>query len=222
MQTSLFISKHLNEIPLLVDYCFKHSIQLKAHSFLKFEAIPFDVPENFDILFFSSPRSVDFFLTYSQIPKNVLIACAGETTQKALIYRGLETSFIPTESGTVGKSQLEFKDWVGERSVFFPVSNLSKRSYAKVLSENQVIEIPTYKTHITPTKINPASIYVFTSPSNVVGFFEASEIAENAHLIAWGETTKTALENYTNKGVLCLEKSEEAVLVGKLNSILGV
>lgn len=219
MSPRLFISKELTDIPNLETFCSENNIQLFAHSFLTFNGLPFELPSAFDIIFFSSPRSVTFFFEQHQLPINTLIACAGETTQKAIEQRGYIVSFVPKESGTISKSADEFSKWVEKRTVLFPISTISNQSYSSALPNNQRIEITIYNTSVESTKISDCDFYAFTSPSNVKAYFQSNEPPKNAHLFAWGETTKASLEKLTSQRITCLKTASEIGLIEELNHL---
>lgn len=219
MSQRLFISKELTDIPNLESFCSENNIELFAHSFLKFNGLPAELSSAFDIIFFSSPRSVKFFFEQHQLPINTAIACAGATTQKAIEQRGYTVSFVPKESGTISKSADEFSKWVEKRTVLFPISTISNRSYSSLLPIDQRIEITIYQTTIASKEISDSDFYAFTSPSNVNAFFESNRLPQNATIFAWGETTKASLEKFTNQRITCLKSSSELGLIEELKQI---
>jgi hypothetical protein len=57
MKFKLFISKNINEIEQLINFAQEKEIELIAHSFLQFEAIPFKIESSYDALFFWESKS---------------------------------------------------------------------------------------------------------------------------------------------------------------------
>ena len=193
MKKQLFISKNSNEIESLLNFCNTIDIQVVAHSFLQFEAIPFKIEEDYEVIFFGSPRAVDFFLSQEIIPSNSIIGCIGEITAQSLIKFGLKSDFTGTTSGDASMIAKEFKAFVGDKKVLFPQSNISNHSVSSVFDSSQIMEISIYKTAVYSKSIPNSNIYIFTSPSNVDGFLEENQINESSIVIAWGKTTEKHL-----------------------------
>lgn len=193
MTNKLFISKSKKEVEILTEFCHKNQYELFAHSFLQFEPIPFEIRQDYQVIFFSSPRSVDFFLKQESIPNEVYIGCIGEITAKHLRIFGYESHFIGKISGDPSKVANDFKNQVGNKIILFPQSSISNRTVSSIFDQNQIIEKSIYNTIVVSKLIPHCSIYVFTSPSNVDGFLLENEISEGAKVIAWGKTTANFL-----------------------------
>lgn len=209
----LFISKSMEDLEALPAFCEQNDIQLAAHSFLSFEAVPFEVNSSFDIVFFASPRAVHFF-TKTVDCTSKLIAVAGESTRKTAELLGLTVHFSPRNSGNIDESSREFASWANEKRVLFPISDISQKSYSNYLNRTQIEFIQTYKTHISTEKIEKNDVYVFTSPSNVKGFLKSNTISPDSRVIAWGDTTFKALANHiVLKQLSALHQSSEQHLI---------
>jgi uroporphyrinogen-III synthase len=219
MKKQLFISKNFNEIQDLNDFCTQKDIEVIAHSFLQFEAIPFQINESYEAIFFGSPRAVDFFLSQEIIPENCIIGCIGEITANSLKAYGLESNFIGENSGDTSRIATEFKKLAGNKKVLFPQSSISNRSVSSVFEANQIIEISIYKTAIHSLSIPNSDIYVFTSPSNVDGFLVDNNILENSNVIAWGKTTENYLIEKKIKVNHVLKNANLNELIQLLNTL---
>ncbi len=189
MSTKLFISKNVNEIEQLINFAQEKDIELLAHSFLQFEAIPFKIESSYDAIFFGSPRAVDFFLQQEKLDSSVFIGCVGEITAQSLQDKGYTPHFIGKSAGDTSKIGLEFKEVVQDKKVLFPQSSISHRSIASLFPPDQKEEISIYKTVTYPKSIPSCDYYVFTSPSNVDGFLIENQFPLDAKIIAWGKTT---------------------------------
>lgn len=213
MIKSLFISKDLVDVPELAAFCIEHSIELIAQSLIQFKPVDFDSTCTEDCIFFSSPRSAYFFLSKITLKPEQSIATAGQTTAKTVESFGYSADFIPTNSGLVTQSSQKFADWLGIKTVLFPISTISKKSYASAIKPTQVRCIEVYETILVPQQITKCDVYVFTSPSNVQGFFENNKWPKNAKVIAWGESTYNSLitNGITNIDILG-ESSQQAVI----------
>lgn len=209
----LFISKSAEELELLPDFCTQNDILLNTHSFLSFEEVSFQPDKSFDAVFFASPRAVRFFTAQSDC-SDKLIAVAGERTKKTVEALNLEVDFSPKNSGNIEESSLEFAQWLDGKSVLFPTSDISQKSYTRELNYDQFEILQVYKTIISTQKIEQNDIYVFTSPSNVKGFLKANSIPERALIVAWGETTFNALKSHIDTSyLLTLGQSSEERLI---------
>ncbi len=189
MKLKLFISKNVNEIEQLINFCQEREIELIAHSFLQFEAIPFKIESSYDAIFFGSPRAVDFFLEQEKLYSSVFIGCVGEITAQSLQQKGYTPNFIGKSAGDTSQIGLEFKELVQDKKVLFPQSSISHRSIASLFPPHQIEEISIYKTATYSKSIPTCDYYIFTSPSNVDGFLIDNQFPLDAKIIAWGKTT---------------------------------
>ena len=193
MNKSIFISKDLSEVTILQQFCLANNINLIAHSLIRFEAIPFEVNQTYDVLFISSIRAAEFFLKTEKIKPETIIACIGQITARKLEELGLKITFVGEKSGKPIEVAEEFKKWLGNRTVLIPQSNISKRTIGSHLPSSQCIEPIVYKTLSDCEVIPVCETYVFTSPSNVDSFLTCNEPPQGK-VIAWGETTKKCIE----------------------------
>jgi uroporphyrinogen-III synthase len=219
MKKRIFISKNSDDCEPLVHYCNQNKLDLTAQSLIEFEAIPFKIESNFDVVFFSSIRSAQFYFENAAKKSTIIYACIGETTNSKLKKLGIECEFVGKEAGNPQKIAEEFKYWVKNRTVIFPQSNLSLGTFSSILPENQVINKIVYKTNLIERKIENCQIYIFTSPSNLDAFLTINEIADDAKVIVWGKSTENRL---LKKGIIAdyvLAKSNFAELIEVLKSI---
>lgn len=216
---SLFISKNEADLNDLSIFCELRDIQLTAHSFLLISAIEVKIDFNYDIIFFSSKNAVEYFLKSNEIKADAKIGVAGTGTKTFLESYGYYVDFNPKESGDITQSTQEFKEWVGNKRVLFPISSISHRSYANSLKSEQSYCKAVYETEIHSKRIASHDIYVFTSPSNVDGFFQENELFESSKIISWGETTTNALAKYKHSPYIELKTSGTKELINILRSL---
>lgn len=207
LKTQLFISKSLESIVHFSDWCSQQDIHLNAESFLAFHAVSHTVKRPYDIIFFPSPRAVEFFLQQNSIDPRSKIACIGEATAKKLMDVGLKVDFIGKQSGDSEQVADEFKSWAGSKNVLFPISSISNRSISLNFAVKQIEEVIVYRTEILTKSVPASDVYVFTSPSNVAGFSESNSVSPNSIVIAWGKTTEKELKG---RGMKCDYKLETA------------
>jgi uroporphyrinogen-III synthase len=192
---SVFISRDSENCGSLVSFCQSHQLNLISKSLIFFEPIDFQVSESYEVLFFSSIRSAEFFLYKEKIHTSKKIACVGRETALKLENLGLHIDFVGTNSGTPSEVAFEFKNWLGNGRVLIPHSSESLHTITEYLSQNQFILIEVYKTKLKSLKVPPVDCYVFTSPSNVRAFLSVNELAKMKNVVAWGRSTENELKS---------------------------
>ena len=217
MISSVFISKNLKEQDPLIKYLEIKEIKLFSLSLIKFNSLEFNSDIDCDVIFFSSSRAFTFY--HRNIPlskiKEKKIACAGHKTADFIRSYKLEIDFIPSEPGNVSQSKNEFHNWLGNQSVLYPCSNLSLKSYVNDLPSNQYQVLNVYETKYNSKQLNNFDVYVFTSPSNVVSFFQKNKLRVSSIVISWGDSTSQSLSNYGFKSNYTLKYGD----VNELHSI---
>ena len=188
MHKRVFISKPEIESKALYTLLNDKGYELISASFLQFNAVPFKINHPFEVIFFGSPRAVDFFFKEHSLPSTTLIACVGKKTSAKLEQKGCTVHFTgkganPEEIG------LGFKSWCADKRVLFPISDRSLRSISKLFPVDQKEEVITYQTNIVDHSIPPCDFYLFSSPSNVEGFLRTNSLPDNCQVISWGQST---------------------------------
>lgn len=210
----LFYSRDLNQAPKLAEYCKRNSIELVAQSMISFEEVHFEIPDkNFDVVFFTSPRSVDFFLAKSEITRNQKMACIGTQTKSHIEQLGLQVDFWGEDSTQPDEVAQAFRLWLGERRVLLPVSNKSNRTVPKALNADQYEELVVYKTVEKPSKIDEnIAVLIFSSPSNASAFLHANTITTHQIVACFGRTTQQFLQDKQIDAQIISAPKEAAVL----------
>ena len=193
MSKRLFITKNENEVAGLKKTLSAQGKMLLAHSFLQFEPIDFEVTQDSDILFFSRPRSVEFFNYKYTIPANKMVACVGSKTAELLTQMGFNVAFVGAQSGKVQDVARSFTGWAGSRRVLFPSSDISLKSVSSLFKDTQKIEVAVYKTKIVSRAIQDCDTYIFSSPSNAEGFLKKNKLPDDATIVSWGQSTRAYL-----------------------------
>ena len=193
---TVFISKDAAELDGLVSFL---NLRAKIHcqSLIEFQAVPFDCPKDFDVIFFSSIRCAQFLEASKHIDFNAYsLGCGGSQTALRLAEKGYELSFYGENGSMPDVVSKEFSHWLGDRKVFIPRSNRSLRSIEAHIPEDQVQSVVVYQTLLAPSKIKTADIMVFSSPSNVHAYFSENTLLDSALLISWGSSTSAVLKDY--------------------------
>lgn len=217
-ESSILITRPIEEVPLLEAFCAERNIRLLAESFIRFEAVKAEIPSPMETLFFGSSRAVDFFIAQSAIPVNCEIACIGPATASYLKQKGYHVHFSGEKAGNPDEVAEALKSWLGNRKLYIAQSAQSNRSMAKSLPAEQVREIVVYQT-ITVSKTIKESLdhLVFTSPSNLEGFLSSNSILPETKITAWGKTTEKALKDHGYHADFVLQEASEAELISILS-----
>jgi uroporphyrinogen-III synthase len=190
---SLYITRDLDELFILQQYCSFGQIDLHAQSQITFEEVPFSIEKPFEVVFFSSVRAGRFFLrSYDGPLSSLQFACIGEETAQKF---NIEFAFVGKEAGNPEKVAEKFKNWLGDKRLLIPHSSLSHKTIAAIIPSAQCESICVYNTLLSPQSIPECEVYVFTSPSNLAAFLQKNQVPEAAKVIAWGNTTEKALRN---------------------------
>ena len=190
----LFISRNKPDIPKeFIGGLQELGISGIFQSFLEFEFCSFELPDNFDAIFFASKTSVDAFLASHKIPANKKIYCAGKGTEKYLQKLGLTVNHAFVNAGEISDNSKLFRDFAKGETIFFPLSSISRKSYSGILPPENVKTAVAYKTILRDFQISDCEFYVFTSPSNAEAFLKSNFVPDNAVIISWGESTSAKL-----------------------------
>lgn len=193
----LFITKKVSYQPLL-DFLATKNIRLLDEPMIRFTAETFDCPDSdsYDIVFFSSPRSVEYFLNRCSISEEKLLASIGKSTSERLRQRAVSVHFEGEKSGNPVRISKAFAAFTGDKKVLFPQSSRSNRTIQQGILNEQIVDLIIYRTELAPFVLKRSpSIIVFTSPSNAEAFLRENSVNENQKIIAWGKTTERFLNN---------------------------
>ena len=218
MIKSLFISRELNDVNLLNDFCKRNSWKLSAKSLIEFNPIDFKNEKDFDVIYFSSRRAVFYYL--SKVPisflKEKMIACSGPITSESIKEYGVEVDYMPVEPGNIAATRSDFHNWLGNKTVMFPCSDISLKSILTGLVSSQFKIVEIYQTILSPIALAHFDIYVFTSPSNVSSFFKKNSISKDAYIISWGDSTNNCLNQNSYKSNIILSSATMEELIEHL------
>ena len=219
MITSIYITRELGDIPQLQTFCGEHQLRLTAKSQITFESLDFEIGKPFDVVFFSSPRSVIHFLSRVPIPENVAIGCVGKGTAEQVRRAGFNPDFIGSTPGEPSKNAKELAGWLGNRRILFPVSEISKGSLTEFIPSSQVETVFVYTTKRSPVSIDQNDVYIFSSPSNV-GSFLLQNPSPSGIVVAWGNSTERSLREQSIIPSITLLHSEESELISQLLTLI--
>lgn len=209
---SLFISKELEPNSVLLSWCKENSIYVEGKSFLTFEGISIEKPQE-EIYFFTSKRAVFYFLQEHFISEQTKIACVGKATASELEKLGYTIDFIGKSSGDPVQVAQDLISWSENNKIALIGALEGSDTIFNQIPKGKAIKYPVYKTTIHSMKLDEFDCYVFTSPSNFKGFINENQISEKSKVVAWGETTKKFLNHYSIQVDLILNESSETELI---------
>lgn len=194
---TIFISRNKEDVEALSSFCKERNWRLIAQSLIDFKQVDAIFPSKpTDVVFFTSPRSVQFFFNQKSIHKNQKIACIGQKTAEFVQKMGFLVDFYAKNDKIPTLAAEEFKSWIGEQTVLFPLSNRSNKSMQKVLKSTKIFEVIVYETILKNIRIQEdIDVFVFSSPSNVEAFLLQNKFYLEPKILAWGETTQHFLAN---------------------------
>jgi uroporphyrinogen-III synthase len=118
----------------------------------------------------------------------------GTSTSAELRAHGHRADFIGQSADTklVGK---QFSAKVGSSTVLFPIAKDSLQSIQwQMPKRDNVLNLNVYITTKIPSEVDPETqIVVFTSPSNVLAYFEKNKWIPGQKAVAMGDATAAAL-----------------------------
>ena len=216
--TNLFVSADLPNDHLLVAFAREKNVRLLAQSLITFQDLNNTTTADYSVVFFSSPRSFNYFISSNKRSVDVEIGVIGAGTKKHLNEFFSQIKFVGKQAGNPAQVAADFKAWLGDRTVLFPQAKKSHETISSVIPENQKILLPVYETVARPVVVPPQEVYVFTSPSNVTSFLQLNEVPISSKVIAWGATTRKACEKQGITVWKTLKTSTYEELISLLNA----
>jgi uroporphyrinogen-III synthase len=207
----IFISKHLTPNDKWALHLQGEGHVITGISCIETQTILIQEVPATDWTFFSSAQGVKHFLEQHPVTSQY-IGVMGEGTQKALQTSGYQADFTGKSSDPVLVGQALKQHLKPNQKILFPASEISKRSIASQLTEQQIFHLPTYRTLPLSISIDAQDIYIFTSPSNVDGFLISQNLPEAAY-IAYGPTTGNYLRQRGAKNISILEQVSSDLLL---------
>lgn len=218
--TSIFLSSESDSSLPLVEFCRQHNIHLTRKSLITFQTVDFSIPSEWEVVFFSSPRSFDFFVKKGIDLGAKSIACIGLETKSYIEQKGYSVDFAGENAGSPKEVAADFKKWLGDRIAVFPQSTVSNKSIESGIRESQRIPVIVYETLQQSVPVAPSSVYIFTSPSNAASFLEKNTFEKGPLVIAWGEATAQFIVNQSHTCDFTLKTSTYSELLQILQELI--
>lgn len=187
---SVFISREANN-----DYFFKtletHHFDFEAFSLLDFEPLIFELKGQFEWVFFSSKKGVDYFINgvEDSVFQNMKIGAIGKSTAQYIAEKyHLNVDFVG-DVNDLALSMFNFMQLNPEK-ILLPRGKHSMESIQKYLPKEKLEELVVYgNTPKSKVEKMDAEIMIFTSPLNAKTYFEIHQLDDNQQCIAIGSST---------------------------------
>jgi hydroxymethylbilane synthase len=217
----VLVTRDLEEDNYFYSSLISNRFQVFGESFIEVIPVAFKEFPPTDWIFFASRNSVKYFLENKpELKKNVKFGVMGKGTEDTLRSFGHTADFIGNhpDPAEIGKA---FGNIAGNSSVLIPCAEGSMRSVKKQISEKtKVTELIVYKSIPFQKKTSPeAEVIIFTSPSNVEGFFNSNNLEKVQRVIAIGPVTAEKLRSYGVSDPVLPELPDEN---GLLEAVFGL
>ncbi|MEM6398488.1 MAG: uroporphyrinogen-III synthase [Bacteroidota bacterium] len=219
---ALFISREVDLQSPVRIWCVEQDVDLVDQSLVQFskpERIVWP-EEDFDWVFFYSPRGVSFFLEqYEGDSSQFQYACFGAGTASALAESNYKPSFVG--DGDFRQVAQDFAEIAHGQRVLFPQARNSRRTVSRHIGDRILAtEVVVYENEAIPHEFEQSFKYLlFTSPMNVMAYLEKNFIDPFTYVIAIGQTTEAALISKGIEEPFVAEQPSEAAMVEILNAL---
>lgn len=203
----------------LTGYTSEAGHELIAFSCIEQKLIGDDPPPSAEWIFFYSPSAAELFMETFR-GYRAKTAVLGKGTSRVFEGKGIKPDFVG-KSSDPSEVMREFKQVMGEKErVIQARGEKSFERLREVLPDERIIDWPFYQS-VVKTEIPKveADVYIFTSPSNAEAYLSKYELGSKSTVIVFGQSTKKAVEKYTNAEVLTTEEPGEAGIVRKIREL---
>ena len=210
----VFISRICDENSSFRKILTEKGIALCDESLIDFSPLNFQIPQDYEWLFFYSKKGVYFFFHANPIlSTNIKIAALGKgTAAKIIQYFGQEPDFIG--DGIPETCAATFKKLAAGKRVIFVRAEESKKSIQNLLNDHlTVLELIAYK-NVSKVEFSKtdADILVFTSSLNAETYLKKYPVEKNQILAAIGKPSANTIEALGYKNVFCSDSPDETAL----------
>lgn len=195
---SVFISRKVEENGVFTRLKNNTNITLIDEPLIEINPVRYSYTPQTKWIFFSSKNSITYFFAQNPIlPANVNYGVVSIVSANYLLTFGKEANFIGQGNNMLQIAK-DFKEALKNDSVLFPQAIDSLQTIQKQLSfANTCYNLYVYKTSIKSDFTIPyTDILIFTSPSNVLSYFNKYKIDTRQLVIAMGDATKYKLTEY--------------------------
>lgn len=216
---SLFISRKLTEDSPFFALMQKDDLKIIDQSLIQITQIRYSYTPKTNWIFFTSKNAIDYFFAQNpDLPEQVKYGVISNASAKHLLTYNIAADFVGEGVNLINISK-GFKDVLKNQSVLFPQAIDSHQTIQRQLAfSNTCYNLYVYKTNIrNDIELPYCDILIFTSPSNVIAYYNNYKFDPRQTLIAMGTTTKYKLKEYNVSNVLTPDSFEEHGLLKLLS-----
>jgi uroporphyrinogen-III synthase len=193
--------------------------EVETIPFIETIDIPLETIPQTDWVFFNSPRSVQHFFQNLKKPFFAKYAALSNGTAKAIHDHNQKVSFTGGDDSQQTVEQ--FSGMLTENeTVLIPRSDRSVRRLQRVLGSDRYVELIAYKTRLLNKKPDADfDVVVFTSPSNVKGYFESGNELKKSKAVAIGNTTAEELKAFEITPLIADGYTQKQLVMAVLKAI---
>ena len=200
----IFISRKIAEDTDWVIEARQQGHHVFGYSCIQTSTVKISTLGEFDWVFFSSSEGVHHFLRQFNVG-NAKIGAMGIGTALTLDNHNVKADFIGQNSAPEKVAHDFQKVLLPQSKILFPQSEQTRNSIAPLLTDCHIERVTAYRTGNVQVAIADASIFIFSSPSNVKSYLSQHALPFNAQCIAFGPTTAQALKDSGARNIHTLE-----------------
>lgn len=221
---TIFISRKLTADSPFFALLQKEDLKIIDQSLIQTTQIRYSYTPQTNWIFFTSKNAIDYFFAQDpDIPEQVKYGVISNASAQHLLTYDVVADFVGKGVNLINIAK-EFKEALQDQSVLFPQAIDSYQTIQKQLAfSNTCYNLYVYKTSIRNDIDLPYSdILIFTSPSNVIAYYNKYKPDPGQTVIAIGSTTKYKLNEFNVNEILTPDSFEEKGLLKILveNSIV--
>ena len=216
---SVLITRELKSDALMTRVLKAHGIRLNALPLFTPEGIAFQLPGEFDRMFFTSRNAVRYFVegggSLSEAPCDAI----GAGTAEELRTYGAEVAYIGDGPDTPAIAG-DYADRFGTQRVFFPCATEGQRTVQRAMGEGKAIDLHVYRMQPNRfVKAPEADIAIVTSPDNASALHALVKLDTFNACIAMGTSTAQRIQELANVSAIIPWASNEMALIDAVFNI---
>lgn len=217
MIKKIFITSTFGADGVLMQWATSEGIEVVGESLIDFNAVPFEMPEGFDVVIFYSKNAVRYFyegLSSDQVDqvKNAVLVCIGPATAE-VAEEVFETEVNFQYQNLRDKPEVLIDALRGKRCLI-PQASQSRQTIEKLLNDCTLIPVVVYDNAPRSNFMVPEGVdlAVVTSPMNAKVFLSAL-LDVDIPILAIGQTSADfAKQNFGIDPKVAPEPTESGIL----------
>lgn len=208
---SIFISRKLANDSPFISLIQNENCRIIDQSLIQTTQIRYSYTPQTAWIFFTSKNAIDYFFAQSpNLPEKVKYGVISSASANHLLNHNIKADFIGEGINLLNIAK-DFREILQNESVLFPQAIDSYQTIQKQLAfTNTCNNLYVYKTIIKNDFELPYSdILIFTSPSNVIAYYNKYKFDPRQLVIAIGTTTKFKLNEFNVVNVLTPNSFDE-------------